>query len=351
MFFLNSVSLKEKVDFTKNLGVMLKSGITINEALEILGDQTNNRAFKKSINKIRENTERGTPLSESFLKEKKSFGGVFVSLIRAGEVSGTLEENLVFLSDWLERNSDLKQEINTATLYPKFVLAATFILGGGLSIYILPKLIPLFSQLRVELPITTKILMAFSIFMQNYWFFVLIGVAAFWFTFSLLNRVRLVRKFLHGLYINSPFVGSLIIDYQLALISQLFLTLFKGGLSIDESLEITGKAIANIRYQESIERIRGRVNKGTALSEAIKEYPKLYPVNFFSIISTAEKSGTLDESLKYLSQFYSKEVKNKVKKLPTIIEPILLIFIAFVVGFIALSIISPIYELTRGVSR
>jgi type II secretory pathway component PulF len=345
-----TIKSQEKVDFTKNLAVMLKSGIAIDEALSSLAEQTKSKTFAKIIRTIQGEVETGTALSTAFSKEKKAFGTVFVSLLKVGESSGTLEENLSFLADWLERDNDLRQEIKAATLYPKFIFGATILLGGGLSVYILPNLIPLFDQLRVELPLATKLLLAFSLFVSRYWFFVLVSIALFIVGFIFINRLKAVRRVFHRLYIVAPFVKSLVISYQLALVSQLFFTLFKSGLDITKALDITSEAATNVHYQESIVRMKKRVGKGTTLSESLSAFPKLYPRSVVNIISTGEKSGTLDSSFGYLSEFYSKEVRIKTKKLPTTIEPALLVFIALMVGFVALAIISPIYEISRGLS-
>lgn len=351
MFIFNRISSQEKVDFAKNLAVMLKSGITINEALASLAEQTKSKAFSRIIYRVKSKIETGTSLSEAFTKEEKIFGRVFISLLKAGEASGTLEKNLSFLADWLERNHDLEQEIKAATLYPKFVFSATLVLGGGLSVYILPKLVPLFDQLRVDLPLATRILLALSLFLERFWLLVLFAIIGVIVAFVLLNRIKAVKRFFHLLYIRMPFIGGLMIDYQLALVSQLFSTLFRSGLSISESLNITSEAATNIRYQESIEEMKIRVGRGITLSQAMGNCPRLYPKNVVNIVATGEKSGTLDNSFVYLSEFYAKEVRNKTKKLPTIIEPALLVFIALMVGFVALSIIMPIYELTRGIGQ
>lgn len=375
MFLFNKISSQEKVDFAKNLAVMLKSGITINEALASLADQTKSKAFSEVIYKVKSEVETGTSLSESFAKprtnrgllrflippalysrlargkEEKAFGKVFISILKAGEASGTLEENLSFLADWLERDHDLRQEIKAAMLYPKFVLTATFILGGGLSVYILPKLTPIFNQLRVELPLATRLLLAFSLFIEKFWYLALAGVIGIIVSFVLLNKIKFVKRIFHLIYIKMPFVKDLMISYQLALISQLFSALFKSGMAISEVLGITSEAATNISYQESIEKMKDRVGRGTTLSETMRDFPKLYPKSFVNIVATGEKSGTLDNSFAYLSEFYSKEVKNKTKKLPIIIEPALLVFIAIMVGFVALAIIMPIYELTSGLSQ
>lgn len=347
----NKISSQDKVDFTKNLAVMLKSGITINEALSSLSGQVKSKNFKKIIKKIKDEVEMGISLSTVLINYKKIFGNAFLGIVKAGEASGTLEENLSFLANWLERNNDLRKEMNAALLYPKIILVATIALMGGLSVFILPKLIPLFSQLKIQLPLATRMLLAFALFVKEFWLLVIFIILGIYILFRLLNKIRFFRRFFDLLYIKMPFLGTFFVHYQLALISQLFYTLFKSGLSIGESLVITSEATTNIHYQESIKKIKESVNKGTSLSEAMNEYPKLFPANLISIIHTGEKSGTLDSSFMYLSEFYSKEVSIKTKKLPIVIEPLLLIFIGVAIGFVALSIIMPIYELTKGLSK
>lgn len=348
---MSKISSQEQVDFANNLAIMLKSGITVNEALGSLAEQAKSARFKKILQRIKSKAEKGTSLSEAFWEEKGAFGGVFVSLIKAGETSGTLEDNLLFVADWLERNNDLKREMNAAMLYPKIVLAATFLLGGGLTVFILPRLAPLFQNLRVALPITTRILMAVSLFVQEFWLAVFFGIAGVIVAFTMLKRIRTVKRFLHLIYIKTPFLGNLMVCYELALISKLLSTMFKSGVSIAESLNVTSEAVLNLRYRESIEKMRERVLSGTPLAAAMEEYRGLYPKNFISIVSVGEKSGTIENSFEHLTEFYSKEVSNKTKKLPTIIEPLLLIFIGIIVGFVAMSIIMPIYEITRSFSQ
>ncbi len=345
------IAAREKVDFTKNLAVMLKSGIAVNEAMSSLADQAKSRALAAIIRRITKEVETGTSLGQAFAKREKIFGAVFVNLIKVGEASGTLDESLAFLADWLERDYDLRQDIKSATIYPKFVFSAPGLLGGWLAAYILPKLVPLFQQLHVTLPVTTRLLLALAVFLERHWFGVLAGTAIAAAAVFFVTRLKPVRFVLHGAYVRAPVIGGLVVDYQMALICRLFATLFKSGLSLNESLEIVSEAATNVRYRQSIEKMKQRVARGTVLSEAMKGYPRLYPKNVVSIVATGEKSGTLDESFSYLAEFYAKEVRSKTKRLPTIIEPALLFFIAAAVGFVAVSVIMPIYELTRGLSR
>jgi len=351
MSIITGISAQERVNFAKNLAIMLHSGIAINDALDALGQQSASGRFKRIIVKVQKDIENGTSLSSAFRKQEQAFGGIFVSLIEAGERSGTLQGNLQFLAEWLSRSADLHREVSAAMLYPKLVFGASVLLGGGLAIFILPMLVPLFSEMDVELPGITVALLAISLFVQNYWFWCALGLIAIVIMSVLLNRIHAIRRVFHSLYIRLPFFGVFLRNYQLALVTQLFGTLLKSGLSLNESIGIVAQAASNESYKKALEQIRVRTERGTSLSESLLEYPLLFPSIVRNIVAVGEQSGTLVESYVHLSDFYTKEVNMQAKKLPTIIEPLLLIFIALIVGFVALAIIMPIYELTGNISR
>lgn len=351
MRILKTISIQDRVDFAKNLSIMLQSGIPINEALTALADQSNSKRFKVIVNKVRDDIENGTPLSKAFTKELKVFGIIFVSMIRAGEQSGTLQGNLQFLANWLSRNADLRREVGAATLYPKMVFGAAILLGGGLSVFILPMLVPLFTGLDVELPFITRALLAISLFVQNYWLLNIVLAAAAIGLIVYSNTIKPIRSIYHLVYLKMPFLGPLMKNYQLALITQLFGTLLKSGLTLNESVDIVSQASTNMHYQVALLKIKSASEKGTPLSGSMSEFPSLFPKIAINIIAVGEQSGTLVNSFEYLSEFYTKEVNMQTKKLPTIIEPLLLVFIAGIVGFVALAIIMPIYELTGSISK
>lgn len=330
---------------------MLKSGISIDDALTELGEQSNSAYLQKIIYQVRDDVQNGTPLSIAFGKETKIFGTIFVSLIKAGEESGTLQGNLQFLSEWLTRSADLKRDVAAATMYPKLVFGAAVLLGGSLTTFILPKLVPLFSSLDVELPLITRILLAISLFVQDYWLFCIAGVIATIVALVYINKIYAVRRSFHLFYLNLPFMGSMFKNYQLALMMQLCATLIKSGLSLNESVGIVSNAATSIQYQEALKEIQDSILKGTTLSRSMIGYEKLFPKIMLNIVAVGERSGTLVNSFEYLAEFYTKEVNAQTKKMPTIIEPLLLVFIAVVVGFIALAIIMPIYELTGNISK
>lgn len=351
MGILTGISTQERVNFAKNLAIMLHSGIAINDALDALSQQSTSGRFKRNITEVQKDIENGTSLSSSFRKQERAFGSIFVSLIEAGERSGTLQGNLQFLAEWLSRSADLHREVSAAMLYPKLVFGASILLGGGLAVFILPMLVPLFSELDVDLPGITVTLLAISLFVQQYWYWCALAVAALVALLLLLNRVHAIRCVFHSIYIRLPFFGVFLRNYQLALVTQLFGTLLKSGLSLNESIGIVAASASNEEYKTALQEIRVRTERGTSLSESLLEYPLLFPAIVRNIIAVGEQSGTLVESFLHLSDFYTKEVNVQAKKLPTIIEPLLLIFIALIVGFVALAIIMPIYELTGSISR
>lgn len=349
-FSFSHISHADKISFSKNLAIMLKSGISIGECLDSIIEETEAKTFKKKLIEIRQQVNAGASLSEALSKDKEEWDGVFFSLVKAGEASGNLDSNLEFLANWLETNNELRQEITAATLYPKFVLGGTILLGAGLSIFILPKLIPLFSQLHVTLPITTRFLLAFSLFLQNYWWLAALAIVAIYVAFVFMNKSEKIRRVFHGFYLRVPFVGSLIIQYQIALLGQLFETLMKSGFPLDESVLLAESSSTIIQYRDAMKRIYIRIKMGVKLSETLREFPRLFPLNVINIIAIGERSGTIDASFTYVADFYTKEVRIKTKKLPTMIEPALLVFIAIAVGFVALSIIMPIYQLTANIN-
>lgn len=349
--FLQHISDQEKVDLAKNLALMLRSGVPLNEALTSLEKQAHRRFVRLIFQQLRADIEAGMPLSHAFEKHGALFGSVFVNLIRTGEASGTLEENLRFLSAWLEEDYTLRQEIRAATLYPKIVLGVSFLIGGGLSYYVLPRFIPLFSQLSVDLPPLTRVLLATSLFLQKWGIWVVIGFGAFVAGYILLLRVPLVRRFVHGVVLRAPVFGRLTQQYQLAVAHQLLYTLMKSGVPISETLLIVGNACTSMVYKDAFQSIQRRIVTGTPLSEAFSAYPRLFPHHVLTMIAVGEKSGTLDTVCGSLSEYYMKEVLATAKKLPTVLEPLLLVVIALVVGFIAAAVILPIYQLTQGLTR
>ena len=345
------ISDREKVEFIKNFATLLGGGIAVNDALHVLAEGAESKTFSTVILRMSKSLEEGAQLASAFAKEEHIFGAVSVSLLRVGEMSGSLDESLLYLSLYLEHSYDLNQEVSSAMIYPKFIFTVTISVATFLVGYILPKLVPVFKQLHVTLPLTTRILLALALFIKTYWLVIVLCVAVTTLVYYAVRNIPKVRFVLDRMWLSAPLFGKLIREYQLALFCQLFLTLFKAGSPVDEALLVTGNAAINVHYRFALARIRTRVEEGATLSASMKQEAWLFPKNMLIMIAASEQSGSLERAFTSLSEYYGKEVRLKTKKLPSLIEPALLILIAFVVGFVALSIIMPIYEITRGVSR
>ena len=342
----NRITLEDQIGFAKNLAVLLRGGVTINEAVDSLANQAKPGPMKKILYRIKDRLEKGVSLNSAISEEEGNFGKIFMSLVKAGELSGSLAENLEFLAIWLERDSNLRKQIKGVLLYPKIVISAVILLGGGLTIFILPRLVPMFTSLHVELPLITRIVLGISLFTQEYWLEVIITAFLVWLALYLLFKIKEVRYFYHKFLVFSPYIREFVVGYQLALFSQLMGTLMKSGISIDEALSIAYVGTSNLYYKKVLKEIMDRVSKGVSVITTMGEYRRLYPANSISVLAVGENSGTLEESFFKISDFWTKEILDRTKMLPTIIEPVLLVIIALAVGLIAMSIILPIYKLT-----
>ncbi len=348
MAIFKKISDQEKVDLVHNLSLLIKSGAPINTAFSLLSKQTKNHWLKKTLLAGKLKTEQGTSIHQVFA-EDKNFDNVFVSFIRAGEESGTLEKNLEYLGDWMDRKNNLQKALKAATLYPKIIIGFAVILGAVLSVFVLPQLVPIFSILEVDLPFTTRILLFASDLMRNYGTMVILGILIFVVIMFFLLRLKKVRNLVDVLVLKIPVFGSLYREYQLTIISQLSsILLTQSGLTLRHAFEIVSDSVSNSLYRKSIKAATERIIRGTNVSEALKKYPKLYPEIFTNVVSTGEATGSLGQSLDYLADFFADRVAEKMKKLPVVLEPVLLIVIGLFVAFIASAIIMPIYEVTKG---
>ena len=342
---LAGVSATQKAIFARNLAIMLRSGLTISEALSINLESATGR-FKKVISGLLESVESGNSLADSFSRYPKVFSGVFISATYAGEESGTLEENLEAIAKQLEKERELSSKIKQALLYPTVVLVAAFTLGLGLSFFILPKILPLFTGMKMTLPWSTRVLIAFSYFIQDYGVIFAISLVAFVALMGYIIKQKFSHPVTHWLLLHVPVVSSISRNSNLSRFCRNLSTLIKSGLSIDKALEIATDTVNNFYYQSALKVVAERLQKGTGLSDNLMQFPKLFPTMLTRMTSVGEKSGQLEETLAYLGDFYDTEVDNAAKNLTVAIEPLLLLFIGAVVAFLTLSIITPIYNIT-----
>lgn len=342
--------LADKALLAKHLSVMQQSGLTITESLEIV-EETSRGKMKKIVASIKKSVESGNSFAESLNRYPKVFSGIFASAVYAGETSGSLAQNLKQLSDQLEKEKELNAKIKGAMLYPIVVLIASFILGLSMSFLVLPKIIPLFEGLKTELPVTTRWLISFSHFVDNHGISLFLGIVISVIFLSWLVRQKFSRPVTHWLLLRIPVVRKIVFNTNLARFARTLGMLLKSGLHIDEALDVTRETVGNYYYKRALKTIGGGVSKGKKLADNLVLYPVLFPKMVSRMVLVGEKSGNLEDTLMYLANFYEVEVDNSTKNLSTAIEPVLLLLIGLVVGFLALSIITPIYNVTGNIRR
>jgi type IV pilus assembly protein PilC len=330
---------------------MVKSGISLNEALEVIAEQTSSKKFKRTITKVLARIKTGQSLGNSLAKFPKSFDLLFVNIIKVGEDSGTLEENLEYLAAELEDRLELRRNIQAAAFYPAIVLTSTFGLGFVLAYFVLPKITRLFASLSFKLPLSTRILIWLANVMDKYGLAIGIGIILGVVLVRFLITLKFFKPIWHWFLIKLPIIGSIIINYNLVMTARTLGILLKSGLPIDQAITITAQTTSNLVYQTRLKKVLPQVQKGKKLSDSLAGFKQsrtkpLFPLLVTKMIDVGERSGRLEESLSYLSEYFGKEVEHTTKNLTTVLEPILLIFVGLIVGFIAISIISPIYQIT-----
>lgn len=350
--FLNKVSPQDLLFFTKHLAIMMKAGIPITDGLETLVEQTKSSNFKTTLGVVLEDIRNGKSLAVALKKHPKVFDEFYYSLIEIAEEAGTLDESLEFLAAQLSKNYSLKKKIQGALMYPTIVLIATTLMGGFISLYILPQLVEFFESFQIDLPFTTKILVVFSKIMKSYGILIFGAGGGLVLLTYLLTKNPKVKPAWHSLQLRLPIVGPLISYGQLASMCRNLGTLIKSGVPVAHSIEVTANTLSNYRFKADLYDISKSLTKGKNIGDSMIEGKyEIFPPIVSRMIAVGEKTGKIDETLLYLGDFYEDEVDDISKNLSTVLEPILLITIGLVVGFVALSIISPIYTLTGSIHR
>ncbi len=351
-FSASRFSIKKQTFFAKRLSFLIKAGLPILESLTVIQKQTKSAGEIKIFNKIIDDISNGQSLANSLTKFQGVFGGFAINIIRAGESSGNLTMNLNYLADELRKKEILKNKILSAMLYPIIITIATFLITGLLIIYIFPKILPIFSSLHAQLPLSTRIVIFVSEIFRNYGLHILLaGLLIFMISGLLIKYVKRVQFFYHGFLIRIPFIGGVVKNYNLSNLTRTLGLLLKSDISIGESILIAGDTTENSQYKNALVEISLAVSKGKNLSECMVAYPALFPDMICHLVAVGEKSGSLSNTLIYLSEFYENEFDDLTKNLSSAIEPVLMILMGILVGFIAISVITPIYEITNSLKR
>ena len=338
------IPLKELTVYSRQLSVLIDADLPLIQGLGMLAQQTKNKYFKTVITQVRRDVEAGATLNQAKKKFPKVFDDLYCNLVASGEQSGSLDIMLRRLAEYQERIVKLKAQVKQAMTYP----IAIFIFSIIVTIFMLWKVVPIFSgifaELGADMPMLSKIMLAASNFVQSYIFYMIIGFIGFVFLFRYFKSTPPGRRAVDIAKLKMPLFGGLIEKVALSRVTRTLSTLLSGGVPMMESLKITSSTAGNVLLESRIMASRTQVAEGTNLTDAFRDAGQL-PLMLTQMVGVGEATGTLDAMLSKLADFYDDEVEATVGGLLSILEPILLIFVGSLIGTIVISMYLPVFSL------
>ncbi len=341
----NRVSFNDIVDFTRQLAIMLNAGLTIVAALDILKKQIKKEALKKLIEEIDKDIKAGIPLSSVLTNQKKLFSNLYISLVRSGEASGKLSDILLRLAENLEKQREFRKKLKGALIYPAVIVSAMITVMFIMITFVVPRMLNLYKDFNIELPVYTKILIAISSFSSTYWLLIVAFVAGLFFGLRFYLKTKKGKRLFDSLILRVPSLSNVVKMAALVDTTRTLAILIGSGVSILDSLDIVIETTNNQVYKESFQNIYDKIQKGGSLGRAL-DSEGIFPPILVQMAIVGENTGHLDDTLSRLSKYFEFESESAIKTVTTLIEPTVLIFLGLGVAFIVLAVITPIYKLT-----
>ncbi|NCN07537.1 type II secretion system F family protein [Candidatus Falkowbacteria bacterium] len=341
------ISSTNKIFLLQNLSVMIRAGVPLADALSTLADQTKNKKLKEILFDVQNKIKEGKTFSEGLEPYQENFGEMFINMIKAGETSGQLDSVIKELHEQTNKDHKLMSKVRNALTYPIIIITAMFGIGTFMMVFVLPNITNLFTELEVQLPLPTRILIAVSNFVQANGLYLVIFIFIAVATFIKIIRTKKGKYIFDSILIKIPVISGIIKKINLARASRSLSSLIKTDITIIETLQITSRVLGNSLYKKALTESAEQVKKGNKMADVFKNYPNIFPPNIIQMVSVGEETGSLDEVLENLAVFYEEEVYSTMDNLPVIIEPVLMILIGIAVGGIALAIMMPMQTLTE----
>ncbi|MEO5627583.1 MAG: type II secretion system F family protein [Candidatus Saccharimonadales bacterium] len=343
--YTKRIKSKDKVLFARQLSTLINAGLPLVQSLRNVVSQTQNKNLQIVINQVISDVESGTNFSNALAKFPNTFNAIFVNLVAAGEVSGTLDASLARLADQSEKDADIISKVRGAMIYPVIVLLVMV----GVIIFMVVKVVPSVQVVYesipgAELPFITRFLVSIANFTTKFWWIELLIVGGLVFFGSKWTKSIGGRRIVDKLKMRTPPLGQLFMKLYMARFSRIGATLIASGVPLIQMLDITGKAINNVHVMESIQKAADKVKGGKALSESLKNDPNFLPL-VGDMLHIGEESGSMEQMLGKAADYYEKEVDNQIRAISTIIEPVLMILMGVVALIVVAAVLLPIYSL------
>ncbi len=343
--FLGGVSLSDKIFLTRNLQMMLSSGLSFSRTLKILSLQTKSKRLRGALLDIREEIHQGNNFSGAMEKHPDVFSKVFQSIVQVSEETGTLEENLDVLTEQLEKEHELKSKVKGAMIYPAVILFTMIVVGIVMLVMVVPKLAQTFESMDVALPLTTQFIIGLGTFLEKNWLFIPFFFASVFYLIKAILKSKKGKKAFDFLSLKIPVLSPLIRKSNSAYVARTLNSLISSGVSLVRGLQIVSETVSNHYFKESVSSSIKTVKEGGKLSEAFKLNSDLYSLIMIQMIEVGEETGKTSEVLEKTAQFLEEEVFSLTRNLTSVIEPALMIIMGVTVGFFAISMLMPMYSL------
>ncbi|MDE2037630.1 MAG: type II secretion system F family protein [Patescibacteria group bacterium] len=345
-----SIKTIEKINLARNLGLMLEAGLALSRALSVIERQSKNKPVKKVLNELIAEIDRGTTFADALSKHPKVFSPLFVSMVHAGEQSGSLSTSLKAVADQMNSSYTLERRIRGAMMYPAVIFLVMIVVAVLMFIFVVPTLMKTFTDLNVPLPISTQIILGASTLIRGQGIWVLLALALASAGLWRWSKKPSGKRALHAVLLRAPVVGPLAHEVNTARTARTLSSLLSAGVDVVESVDITANVVQNVYFKDVLKNAKDAIKRGELMSKIFEANEKLYPVFFAEMLSVGEETGKIGDMLLNVARYYEEDVDQKTKDMSAVIEPILIVIIGAAVGFFAVSMISPIYSLTSAIN-
>lgn len=333
--------------FTRQFATLLEAGIPLSDALKSLYRETRNPVLREIIFEVSADIDAGLSLSQAMARHETVFSEFYINLLRSAEVTGRVESVMGFLADYLEKEHILRTKVRSALIYPIFVTALFFIVGGILVGVVFPQISPIFEEAQVDLPLATQVLLSLGNFVREWWLAIVIIALIFLGLIIDYARSREGRLVFDELAIKLPVLGGLFRKMYVARFAESASVLIRGGIPITQAIEIASHTVGSAVYREALHEASEGIRRGELLSSLIEKGGELFPPMVSQMVAVGESTGKLDEMLDRMAGFFTREVDDSVSNLVELIQPSLMVVIGVLTGLLFASILLPIYNLVQ----
>lgn len=348
--FLTKIKTTDIISYARNLAGLIQAGVALARSVEILERQTTNIKMKAIYKILLEDIRSGSSLSVAMEKHPKVFEPLFVSMMKAGEETGNLVGTLREVQTHLERSYALSRKVKGAMIYPSVIIGAMGIIGILMFKFVVPSLLKVFLDFKVELPFTTKIIVGMSDLINNNFILLVVGIIVIIFGIRYLSKTKKFKHVFSIIVLKLPVIGNIAKQTFTARTARTLSSLLTSGVTATRSIEITKEVLSNEKYKAVMDEVIFNIEKGIPMSKAFQAHPDLYPIMMGDMVEVGEESGKVGEMLKDVANFYEEEVDQRTKNLSTIVEPMLMLFIGAAVGFFAIGMMTPMYKMLESVN-